>query len=479
MIFEVIKKEIVSSLTTPKVVITYAVCSALIITAVLTGAINYVSLKEEIFQQVKAEKDRLKNINNYMMDYLQTGIGLFREPDLLSVLVFGVEGDAAQRGTINYYVYPDYDVSKFNNTPILAVFGMLDLEFIVKIILSLFAILFTYDAISGEKELGTLKLNFTSDMKRSSFLIGKLVGNFVVLILPFIIPLLLGLLILQFIPGLQFAGEDWSRVSLLILAFGLYILVFFSMGIMVSSFTSRPTVSFLVLLMLWVLIISIVPRAAVLTAQSIKSVPTADEATREYSSAVGQSYKTFIGTINKEIKDFLDEFDPRQIDPARQQKILDEIMKAHDEFATDIQKKGQTIYEDMDKKQEEQNKLAISLCRVTSPAAALTFAATSMAKSGVSSSDTVFKNNVVEISKSFRANTKEEIDKNPGLLQGGGSLQQVKMNKSDLYPADKDFPAQSFDEAVYGSLQDYAILALLSIIFIAVSFVAFIRYDVR
>ena len=35
---------------------------------------------------------------------------------------------------------------------------MLDLGFIIKIILSLFAILFTYDAVCGEKELGTLKL---------------------------------------------------------------------------------------------------------------------------------------------------------------------------------------------------------------------------------------------------------------------------------------------------------------------------------
>ena len=38
MIFEVFKKEILSNITSPKVVITYAVCTVLIFTAIITGA---------------------------------------------------------------------------------------------------------------------------------------------------------------------------------------------------------------------------------------------------------------------------------------------------------------------------------------------------------------------------------------------------------------------------------------------------------
>ena len=56
--------------------------------------------------------------------------------------------------------------------------GFLDLEFIVLIVLSLFAILFTYDAISGEKERGTLRLSFAGPVARHTYMTGKLLGSF-------------------------------------------------------------------------------------------------------------------------------------------------------------------------------------------------------------------------------------------------------------------------------------------------------------
>ena len=165
MIWEVIKKEIKSNISSPKIIITYIVCIVLIFTSLITGTISYLNLKDEILTQAANEKDRLTALYNYQLDFMVGGMNIYRLPDKLSVLVSGVGGDAAQRGNVNMYISSEFDVSKFNATPILAIFGMLDLEFVVKMILSLFAILFTFDAISGEKELGTLKLNFATSMR--------------------------------------------------------------------------------------------------------------------------------------------------------------------------------------------------------------------------------------------------------------------------------------------------------------------------
>lgn len=480
MIWEVIKKEIQAGVTSPKVVITFTVCVVLILTALYSGSFQYLSLKNEIRKQEKQEKDRLANVRNYADDYLRAGMSLYREPDLLTVLVNGIGGDSAQRGAINYYTPPDFSYSKFNNTPILAVFGMLDLEFIVKFILSLFAILFTFDAISGEKELGTLRLNFASTLKRSSFLIGKLIGNFVILFLSFVFPLLLGLLSIQFIQGIQFGWEDWVRTSLLLLAFVLYLLVFFSMGIMVSSLTRRPTVSFLVLLLLWIFFVGVVPRAAVLAAQYLEPVPPQSESTREFAAAAGEAVGGFYQTLSDERKKIIEDenFNPLIRDKKKEEAIVERVMDAHEKLSNDMQNRGQKIYNEQEKRQEEQNQLAVTLSRLTSPAAALTFTANRMSRSGVYSSDKIFKSNVEDLSRSFKGNTQKELDDKETqnkLLSGIAA----GIDKKDTYPSRSSYSRESVTKALVATLQDYAMMALLSIIFIAVSFVAFLRYDVR
>jgi ABC-type transport system involved in multi-copper enzyme maturation permease subunit len=499
MIMDVVKKEIKSSISTPKVLITYVVCTVLIISALVMGAVTYTNLVDEAQQQTAAEKDRLKNVFNYQQDFLNPGINLYRTPSALSVLVSGVEGDAARRGNISAVVGSNFDVSKYNATPILAVFGLLDLEFIVKIILSLFAVLFTFDAISGEKELGTLKLNLSNPMKRSSFIIGKLIGNFILLIIPFIVPLLMGLLILEFFfPQIQFNGEDWMRIALIFLAFLLYLLVFYSMGMMVSSLTKRSSISFLILLMLWVFFISIVPRGAVLVAQWFHEVPALEEVKKDFARGIGPNTKALMAQIQQKAQGMRDELTssmPKK--PVivteeynvrmkaweqRRQELTSEFQSwladKYQEFTQKIQADGQKRIQEMEKKQEIQNQLAINLSRYTSPAAALTFSIQQLAKSGVYSSDKIFADQVKAASATFQKGATDLLKKHPEYLNQGLGVGKA-IDVSDQYIDTSYFRSQSFEEALSSSLVDFAVLAILATIFVAIAFMAFLRYDVR
>ena len=83
--------------------------------------------------------------------------------------------------------------------------------YIVRIVLSLVAVLLTYDAISGEREQGTLKLILSNGVPRSTILLSKCIGGYVTLILPFLVPVLIALLILTMSESISFTGEDWSR----------------------------------------------------------------------------------------------------------------------------------------------------------------------------------------------------------------------------------------------------------------------------
>ena len=74
--------------------------------------------------------------------------------------------------------------------------GNLDFLFIVGTVFSLLALLFTCDAVAGEKEAGTLRINLSNPLPRDVFLWSKLIGGYIVFVVPFLVSFLLGLLLL-------------------------------------------------------------------------------------------------------------------------------------------------------------------------------------------------------------------------------------------------------------------------------------------
>ena len=55
--------------------------------------------------------------------------------------------------------------------------GIADLVFIIGVFLSLMVFLLSYDSISGEREEGTLRLVFSYNVPRDTFLLGKYIGG--------------------------------------------------------------------------------------------------------------------------------------------------------------------------------------------------------------------------------------------------------------------------------------------------------------
>lgn len=95
----------------------------------------------------------------------------------------------------------------------------MDWMFIIKIVFSLFAIIFTFDAICWERANGTLTLMCSNSVSRSSVLLGKYLGACGTLLTPLVVGLILNLLIISIIGGTVFLQtEHWSQMGLLVLA---------------------------------------------------------------------------------------------------------------------------------------------------------------------------------------------------------------------------------------------------------------------
>ena len=207
-----IRKELRAIILSPKFVGSFIVCSILIILSVYTGIREY-----------KAMLDRhnaaLRLVDQEM--HQQTSWGrmstrVYREPVPMQIFSAGLDYDVGRWSPVSERSSVKLKNSAYSDDPIFAVFRFIDFSFIVSFILTLFAILFTYNAVNGEREKGTLRLIFSNSVPRVKYLLGKCVGAWLGMVVPLSIPILLSLLlILAF--NVQMSTIDWLKISLLML----------------------------------------------------------------------------------------------------------------------------------------------------------------------------------------------------------------------------------------------------------------------
>jgi ABC-type transport system involved in multi-copper enzyme maturation permease subunit len=469
MLRDIIAKEIQDTIMSPRFIFTFLLCTILILLSVYTGINSYLAEQKEFSAAIALNKKNLESQPNYGT---LAGIGtkINKKPQVLSTVVSGVQEAVGRVATVNIAYDPSLVDSKYSSNPVFAVFGALDLSYIVKIVLSLFAILFTYDAIVGEKERGTLKLTLSNRVPRDRLILGKAIGGFVSLLIPLVIPLVLSLLILLIYPNVSLSGDDWGRIGLICILFLVYLSVFFTLGLFVSTRTSRSSTSFLILLFIWVTFVTIIPKAAVIVAARINPIPSVHEITAQKDAYLQEIQKEAMAEQAKFFREH-----PR---PEKKEEIAywnEDVRK----WAEDIQQrltakideKNAAIERDYQVKMRGQQNLAVNLSRV-SPASALMFSCMSLARTGISEHER-FLNLVRSYKPIFTKWVNAKMMKT--LNMGGG--EQPKPELSDM--PQFEFKPERLSESVKRMLPDLVLMVFLIILFFVGSYVSFLRYDVR
>ena len=169
MIWTLTEKESRGVLTSPKFAATFGVCSALIVLSIALGVQEYRAFGDRqaagasLFEAELAEATSWSEVRGRA----------FRSTDPLHIFASGVHFDLGRFAPIRAGDEVRLQRSVYTDDPILAVFRMVDFCFIVQVVLSLLAILFTYDAVNGERERGTLALALANPVSRPNFVIGK------------------------------------------------------------------------------------------------------------------------------------------------------------------------------------------------------------------------------------------------------------------------------------------------------------------
>lgn len=471
MLKTLIEKEIRDTLGSTKFIITFAVCVALSFLSFYVGAGNY------RISQAQYEAAKAQNLRQYegLTDWFNVqSTRIFLPPQPAAVLVSGVSNDIGRTFEVQGRGDLTAEDSKYGDEPLFAAFRFLDLEFLFQMVLALFAILLGYDAISGEKERGTLRLTFANAVPRATYIGGKLIGSAIAMIVPLVTALAAASLLLPIL-GVPMSGSDWARLGFVILVGVLYLTAVLALSILASATTHRSASAFLMLLVIWVGSVMIVPRTAVLIAGRAVDVPSLDDINTQKAKFSSQLFAedaekmsafkpTVTGDMDsmmKEVNDFMN-------------NLADNRESRRREFAGRLDEQRRN-------RQQIQENLAFGLARV-SPATSLSLALASIAGTSLP-----LKDRYHEVALAYQAAFADFQTKKLGAPVGGRMIRIGSTSDDAEKPKPIDlseipvftFASEPLGRSWTSALVDVGLLLIFNLLFFGGAFAAFLRYDLR
>ena len=472
MLSTLINKELKSIIQSPKFVGSFAVCSVLILLSVYVGIVEYRASVDQHEAATKLVDEELRQATSWSRLTTKS----YRAPDPMQIFVSGVNYDIGRWSSIGNDEGVKLRHSAYSDDPIFAVFRFVDFAFIVMFVLSLIAIQFTYDAINGERESGTLKLVFSNAVPRARYLIAKCVGSWLGLALPLGIPVLLSILLVIGM-GVPLDSGHWIKLGILIALSLLLFTFFILLGVFMSTVTRRSSVSFLVALLVWVGLVMIIPRAGVMAAGGLVDVPRDAQIEAQRDAYANEQWAQFIKGVTANDTSCA----------TTHQEVNDSLRVV---MENDINRYEARLREENRLKKINQENLAWGLARL-SPASAYQLAAMSLAGTSTEAK-AVYEDAMEEYRTQFNQYVtakQEESGQSPGIriamqIENGETKLSVdaSRDRDGLDVSDRPRfspPPVSLAEAFGPTIPDFGVLCFDILLVFAAAFVAFLKYDLR
>lgn len=148
-----------------------------------------------------------------------------------------------------------------------------DLEFVIKYLFSLMVIFLSYNAISEDKERGTLRLALSNSVSKKALLAGKCISHGVVILSSTLFAFIISILLMTSNNLIHLSGHDLIRISLLFIVTNIYLILFLLLSILISTLTSSNKSSLMVLLQVWIVVVYLIPGLGGIVAEHWKSAP--------------------------------------------------------------------------------------------------------------------------------------------------------------------------------------------------------------
>lgn len=386
----------------------------------------------------------------------------------------------------------DVNIEEFDDDPLPVMFPLIDLTFIVTVLMSLIALIFSYDAVCGEKEDGTLKLMLANGLSRSKVILAKVAGGVMTLVWPFLLSLTAGMIIILLRPRVAWTGPDWGALGLIVLGSVIYVTVFDLIGVLLSSIHRSSSSSIMTSLFVWVLLVLVVPNLSPYVASFVKPAPSRikiareteriqdverDELGRKMAAEKRRELTGRYPVLAENLSAAETKLRVAQ-DPAYRQAYqaaAAEIDKVWAEANRIQGEKAGAIARDLRRREEAQTELSVRISML-SPLAGLTYLATDLSSTGV--------RNLTHFSALSaiweRAFNEDYRPKKIEALRSKDPSADVWNTAVDMSDAPRfRYTEEGLNGRVRSVLPAFAVLIAAGLVLFAAAYVAFIRYDIR
>ncbi len=274
----------------------------------------------------------------------------------------------------------------------------------------------------------------SNSVPRDTIILGKAVGLFFCLVVPLVIPLLIGTLMIILSPNITMSGIIWGRLLGTMLTFFVYLACFFTLGLLVSACTHRASTSFMILLFVWIISVFVVPRASVIIASRVTPAMS------------------------------LQEFH------ARKDANMQEAMPGGGGSWEEMTSKNAKLDAEYIRQIRRQISVAKNLSRV-SPAACMTYVTLSLADTGISRHE-----RFLDTAKSHRPRFMEVVGSKMTPQNLASMFTDPQKPDTSLIPL-FTFPEEQLDDAVSRVRVDFIIIGILTVLFFVYAYLSFRRYD--
>ena len=220
--------------------------------------INYdnLSKEQEEYHRVQAEKSATEfAIRNKIFGAEPRNSGFIsscKEEIIPNIIIYSA-----------YNVF-GYEISTGKNNPFLLQSENVNWSFIIIMLFSFLAIIFSFDAVSGEKESCTLALCMSNRVSGNTLLLGKFIAITTVLSVFALLGSILSIAIITAVPDIMITFNTLLELLGFIILVFLLIACISAIGLMSSVISYNSNISLLVSLSLWMVFLFVIPNSALL-----------------------------------------------------------------------------------------------------------------------------------------------------------------------------------------------------------------------
>jgi ABC-type transport system involved in multi-copper enzyme maturation permease subunit len=468
MIRRIIQKEMLENLLSLRFVLSLL----LIISLFTASGVLFVSQYRQELNDYRNETNKnasaFRQCAGSLSDLAFHQQSIWKKPETLRFCADGFEQSLPNLFKINIFEIEHPEV-KSRTSFLLPHFINIDWVFIISVILSFAALLLTYDSFCGEKEAGTLRLILASSIPRYKVLLGKYFGAMFTLGIPLIIGLILNLIILTSSSVIVIGSSEWPRILAVVLPSILYLSIFVLLGMLVSSRTAHSANSMVILLLIWAGLVILTPGLGKIFAGASGEITSGPELTRKIREAENQiwnnrrKYATDASILDDR---------GRYVNPKATARFFNAITESRNRYFEG--------YMNQIMAQANAGRRFIQI----SPAAIYQSASETIVGTGVSQFWNLYRQlkRYQKTLKEFVLSADElDPDSYHALFDRQGDGRPYISQKPVDFSAVPCFQEQqlSLGESLKLAIWDIGLLALFNLAFFAVSFVSFLRYDVR